>query len=182
MSQSLLNISNHQIFLLTCHHDDRDFGMIATWVVPTTLAKGFKRLVVPLSKGNSSTNAILEANSFALHLLAKDQSDLVYHFGGQSSKDVNKFEAVSWERGPSRHPIVANTCGWLHCTLMHHIDLGDRHLIVADGSTGEVDENKEPLRKKEAFLNLTPEHRQALEKKYTEDAERDATRIKRFIP
>lgn len=85
---------------------------------------------------------IQRAGGFAVNFLAADQAHLAAHF---ASKMDDKFAAIPWRSGPSRHPLLENTLGWLECITAHQISAGDHTIFIGQVEAADVDETREPL-------------------------------------
>lgn len=181
MTSNLFSFSNHQIYLITAQENQKQSGMIATWVMPGSFAKNKIRTVIAFTKGNFTTSLIQNSKKFVLHLLSEDQLSLLPLFGGHSSTVINKFENLSLDHSKTEGPIINGCCGWLTCEIKASLDGGDRLIVVADALDGSIDETKKPLFKREAFEKLSSEERTHLEEKYTHDSARDATLFSEFV-
>ncbi len=177
---SLFSLTNHELYLVTSHAEGIDGAQIATWIMPATLAAGTPRIVAVISRFNFTHGLISQSKRFAVQLLASDQYDLVPHFGLYSGRDRNKFEGLNIERTPGGLPLIAGTCGWVECIIVDAMDSGDRMIYLANVLHQKVYTGKQPLRKAEAFLRISPDVRSALEEKARYDGERDMSVMKNF--
>lgn len=178
----ILSLTNHELYVVTARHEGSDYGQIATWVMPATLVPDRPRVVVALSVCNATQGAVEASGRFTLQMLSEEQVDLVPLFGGQSSRDVDKFAGLAVERSPSGLPLLPGTCGWMECRILAPMDAGDRIVTLASVEAGAVVEGRTPLRKQSAFARLDPETRAALERKQREDGVRDRTLMKHDFP
>jgi flavin reductase (DIM6/NTAB) family NADH-FMN oxidoreductase RutF len=78
-------------------------------------------------------------------------------------------------------PILEGTCGWLECTIIAEVELGDRFLYVAEiTAKGAVSTSDTPLQLNDAFSRLPKDVVQALDQKHNKDMLRDEDLVKRF--
>lgn len=178
---SIFSLTNHELFVVTAAHEERDNGQIATWIVPATLVPSRQRVVAVLSRMNFTHELISASGRFAINLLATGQEALVPLFGLYSGRDRDKFENIERYRTSRGLPVLMDTCGWAECVVRESIDAGDRMIYLADIEEQLLRFGKQPLRKYDAFALLPDEIRLQLEEKHRLDAVRDIPLQKRYI-
>ena len=178
---SIFSLTNHELFVVTSMHEERDNGQIATWIVPATLVPTRQRIVAVLSRKNYTHELVSASGRFAINLLAVGQEALVPLFGLQSGRDIDKFAGLQPYRTSRGLPVLPGTCGWAECVVRESIDAGDRLIYLADIEEQLLHYGRDPLRKYDAFDLLPPEIREQLEEKHRRDAIRDAALQKRYI-
>ena len=151
------SLTNHEIYLVGARDGARDNAMIATWVIPATLATGRMRLVVALSVSNLTTEMIASTGRFALQMLADDQLELLPRLGLPSGRDVDKLAGLSLARTPAGLPVAEGGCGWAECEVVGRLDSGDRVITLADVVAQRDGPGRAPLRKVAAFERLPAE-------------------------
>jgi len=182
MAGSIFELTNHEVFLLTARHAGRDSAMIATWIVPATLAPDAPRVLAALSLSNFTVELVSRSGRFALQMLARDQADLVPLFGLRSSRDLDKFSEVPVAaRTPGGLPLIDGTCGFCECHVVQRVELGDRVAVIAD-IVGQQARSPgvEPLRARDLADALPAETVAELLRKRAADGIRDSTLIRRF--
>lgn len=177
---SIFSLTNHEVYLITSKHGDRENGQIATWVIPATLAAGTPRIVAIISKRNFTYELIHQSKMFVVHMLASDQHDLLPLFGLSSGREKNKFEDMQIERTQHGSPIIVGTCGWAECMIVDEMDSGDRIIYLADVIDQKVFSGKQPLHKVEAFMKQPEEIRTQLLEKAKRDGEKDWELMKKL--
>jgi 3-hydroxy-9,10-secoandrosta-1,3,5(10)-triene-9,17-dione monooxygenase reductase component len=85
-----------------------------------------------LGKNSSSLAAFMQAEHFAVHVLAMDQESLSGKFARSSG---NKFDGVAVERGAGGIPLIPGCAARFQCRTAYRHEGGDHIIIV-----GEVDE------------------------------------------
>ena len=144
------------LWVLTCRddaeHGFRENGTIVGCVtcggLPTQTGT---RVTFSIDPNHLSTEIILRnrKNKFVLNLLDVRQYGLVQHFGLQSGRHVDKFNAVtgddssttnvpfttlSKDKSDIRSLIMADTCAWLECEILHVNPFDDRIILVVSTS------------------------------------------------
>jgi flavin reductase (DIM6/NTAB) family NADH-FMN oxidoreductase RutF len=173
MSSSIFNLANPEIYVITAAHEGRSSGQVTTWVTLGALVPERLRLVTVVSPRNFTFGLIQGSQRFVVNLLGEGQQDWLPLFGLRSSRDMNKFDGILTQTTPTGIPILPGTCGWAECQIVQDVDLGDRHVLIADVLHHELDESRKPLRRIEAMAALPLEVGQALARKRLLDIECD---------
>ena len=93
-------------------------------------------------KGSSSWPRMERANSFAVNLLAADQSHLSNHF---ASKDDDKFAGIPWRPAASGAPLLDGVIGWIDCVTEQTVESGDHWIIIGRVTGIEIEREVDPL-------------------------------------
>jgi flavin reductase (DIM6/NTAB) family NADH-FMN oxidoreductase RutF len=179
-AQTILSLTNHEVYTVSAQYLGEANGQIATWIIPASLAAGETRILVCISKFNYTYEFIRQSGRFAVAMLAEAQSDLVPLFGLYSGRDKDKLSGIDIETTPSGIPVPAGTCGWIDCTIREHMDTGDRMIYLAEGTASQLYAGCKPLRKQEAFAALPEDIRDSLIEKQLKDGKRDAGYIRYY--
>lgn len=171
----ILDEMKREVFVVTTASEPHPSGMIITWIAPAGLIPDQKRVMMALSPTNHTTQVILGSahKRMGVHLLSKQQANLVPLFGGQSSRTVNKFETVDYVMQDDGIPILSNCCGWFLAKVVHTMDTGDRIIVIADIEKEEAEENQDPLHLGELGDLLPSTDNAALGSKFEADIVRD---------
>jgi flavin reductase (DIM6/NTAB) family NADH-FMN oxidoreductase RutF len=180
MSTSIFNLANPEIYVITAAHEGQRSGQVTTWVTVGALVPEHLRVVTVISPRNFTFALIQNSQRFAINLLAEGQQDWLPLFGLRSSRDVNKFDGILTETTPTGIPILPQTCGWAECQIVQDVDLGDRHILIADVLHHELNASRKPLRRIEAMAALPPEVGQALAQKRLLDIECDRALLQAY--
>src|SRR5262249_58504984 len=103
-----------------------------------SIAPALPRVIIGLSRQHATWELVQASGAFALHLLAPEQLDLVWRFGTQSGRDVEKFAGLSFRAGVSGSPVLNDVPGWLECRVEASLDTGDRTCFLAQGIDGNL--------------------------------------------
>ena len=127
-------------------------GQFPTGVaIVTTLAANHKPVGMTINSFNSisltpalvswcidhravSYETFAKSKSFAITVLAEDQTELAMRFATQGA---NKFQGI--EPNCSDAPVIPNGCAWFKCQTYHSILLGDHTMMV--GKVIEFEQN-----------------------------------------
>lgn len=78
-------------------------------------------------KSSTTWPAIREAGTFAVNILADDQSAVCARF---ASKDEDKFAGVDWHTEVTGAPVLDDVLAWIDCTITDIHEAGDHHIVV----------------------------------------------------
>jgi flavin reductase (DIM6/NTAB) family NADH-FMN oxidoreductase RutF len=180
MSTSIFNLTNPEIYVITAAHDGLMSGQITTWVTLGSLVPEHLRVVTVISPRNFTFTLIQKSQRFVVNLLAEGQQDWLPLFGLQSTRDLNKFDGILTETTATGIPILPQICGWAECQVVQAVDLGDRHVLIADVLHHQLHDSRKPLRRIEAMAALPPDVGQALAQKRLLDIECDRVLMQVF--
>ena len=82
-----------------------------------------------IAKVSRSLQAFLDADHFAVNVLASDQESLSVHFA-QANRPP--FDDIGHEISPSGVPLLADTLACFECRTHEIHDCGDHHIIVGE--------------------------------------------------
>ncbi len=136
---------DREIWLVTAQTAGKRGGLIATSINQASIVPDLPRVSVVIAKQHHTWDLIEASGVFALHLLAANNLDLVWRFGLESGRTVDKFDGVEAKTSAMGNPLVAGTIGWLDCRVEARLDIGDRTVYVADVVEGEVTHFAPPL-------------------------------------
>ncbi len=123
---------------ITAAHGGEAGGQIAVGVLSASILPQHPRIAIEIWKANRTHDLIAASGAFAVHPLAKEQTDLVRRLGFRSAHDApNKLAGIAWAAGETGSPLLSDAPGWLECTLVGQLDLGDMTLYVGTVVAGE---------------------------------------------
>ncbi len=120
------------IVVVTAAADGRGNGQVAVSVHGASIVPQRPRLTVALWKDNLTHDLVRRAGAFAVHLLRHDQDALVYHFGLQSGREVDKLAAVPHETGVTGTPLLLDCLGVFECRVLTLMDGGDMTVFLGE--------------------------------------------------
>jgi flavin reductase (DIM6/NTAB) family NADH-FMN oxidoreductase RutF len=173
-------MTDHEHFLVTAADKGIRNGQIATWIFKSSLVTDPQRIIFVVSALNYTYTLLSKNGMFRVHLLNREQADLVPRFGLVSGKTVNKFKTVPCTTDEMGIPIIEETCGWALCRVLSDTDEGDRHIIIAEIVDHMENPGKIPLRKSYLPTVLPPETIKKLQEKQVNDGIRDKPLLKKY--
>jgi flavin reductase (DIM6/NTAB) family NADH-FMN oxidoreductase RutF len=177
---SVFDLLDPEVYVISASDGERDGAMVATWVMPATLAPDHPRALVALSKASFTLELIRRSGRFVIQLLADTQIDLVPRLGGRSGRDGDKLKGVKLDRTDEGVPILEGTCGFAACRLVDAFDTGDRLICLGEIARQEIHEGRAPLRCSTAFARLPRAVVAEMEERLRRDAARDQAMIERL--
>ena len=94
-----------------------------------------------IDKRVSSYNIFVQAEKFAVHILAEDQGEICTLF---ASKDVDRFGNCQWNTSERNLPNLQDVSSVLECETFQTIDAGD-HMILIGKVINMEHQAKSPL-------------------------------------
>jgi flavin reductase (DIM6/NTAB) family NADH-FMN oxidoreductase RutF len=168
---------DREIWLVTARSGARRGGLIATFVSQASIVPDLPRMLLGVAKAHHTGELIEASGAFALHLLGEDQVDLVWHFGLESGREVDKLAELECDTATTGSPLLRNALGWLDCRVETKLDTGDRTLYLAEVVQGQVRQIGQPLTQKR-LLQLAPQDKLSeLKRRLHQDGVRDAAAI-----
>lgn len=129
------------IYVLTTFHEGIRNGMIASWASQVSYDPPL--VMVAVHPNRFSHRLIEKSNVFALHLLTKDQKDLLVRFKGPDPE--GKFESLDCTEGRTGCPILQDCAGYLECRVIDSYAPGNHTLFVGEVLDGKILSGQDPL-------------------------------------
>jgi 3-hydroxy-9,10-secoandrosta-1,3,5(10)-triene-9,17-dione monooxygenase reductase component len=128
------------VTIVTCADDEgRPYGITANSFSSVSLEP---RLILwNVAKVSNSLQAFLDADYFAINLLARDQQVLSSHF---AKSDHTLFDTVEINRSQENVPLIPGALACFECRTHQIHDCGDHYIVI--GEVVRFDESDtEPL-------------------------------------
>jgi flavin reductase (DIM6/NTAB) family NADH-FMN oxidoreductase RutF len=168
---------DRELWLITARDGDQISGLIATFISRVSLVPALPRVTVALAKHHFTHELIEKAGAFCMHLVAEDQIDLVWRFGIQSGREVDKLHRIGTSTGVTGSPILSGATAWLDCRVESRMDTGDRTVYLAEVVDAKLTSAAKPLTFKR-LLELAPANRlQQMKQALVPDIELDRAAI-----
>jgi flavin reductase (DIM6/NTAB) family NADH-FMN oxidoreductase RutF len=123
---------DREVWIVTAAHAGRRAGLVATFVAPASIVPEMPRVIAGIAKTHETQMLIEASGAFAVHLLDESQTDLVWLFGLQSSRSVDKFAGLPVQTAATGSPILRDALAWLDCRIEMRMDTGDRTVYLGD--------------------------------------------------
>lgn len=114
------------IYVLTCCLGQEMNGMIASWV--SQVSHDPPLVMAAVHPNRYSHHLIEKGKAFAIHIISREQKDLLTRFKG--TDPLAKFNALSWSKGRTGCPILRDCIGYLECTLEAVYAPGNHTLFI----------------------------------------------------
>ena len=116
------------VTVVTCSDDDgRPYGITANSFSSVSLEP---RLILwNVAKVSNSLQAFLDAEYFAINILASDQQQLSSHF---AKSDHTLFDPVEILRSEENVPLIPGTLGCFECRAFNIHECGDHYIIIGE--------------------------------------------------
>ncbi|MBW1735156.1 MAG: flavin reductase [Deltaproteobacteria bacterium] len=129
------------IYILTSSHEDKINGMIASWV--SQVSYDPLLIMVAVHPNRYSHRLIEQGGCFALHVMARDQADLMQRFKGPDP--LSKFDSIEWERGKTGCPIVSGCVACFECEVRASYTPGNHTLFLGEVVEARAQSGREAL-------------------------------------
>lgn len=116
------------IYVLTTAHGKEMNGMIASWATQVSYEPPL--LLAAVHPNRYSHNLIRKSGAFALHVIAKEQKELLSRFKGPDP--AAKFSDIAWHRGKSGSPILQDCLAYLDCEVKESFTPGNHTLFIGE--------------------------------------------------
>lgn len=129
------------IYILTTRLESAINGMIVSWVSQVSYDPPLFMVAVHC---NRYTHGLLvKSGYFALHILSRDQKELLDRFKGPVARE--KFEAIAWEDGVTGCPILTDCIGCIECCITRSLAPGNHTLFIGEVVNAVFNAEKRPL-------------------------------------
>ncbi|GAB2968598.1 flavin reductase family protein [Amycolatopsis acidiphila] len=112
------------VAVVTTEHDGVPHGMTVNSLTSVSLEPPL--LLVCLTTGARTTDAVVGEGRFAVNVLSARQEEIAMRFARRGS---DHFEGLSLEYGEHSVPVVPDALAHLECTVERHFEAGD-HVVV----------------------------------------------------
>jgi len=112
------------VVAITSACNEKRNGMISDGAVRLSIVPDIPRLLVQINKVHLTHEIVSETGRFALHLLHRDQLDVVTALGFASGRERDKMAAVPHHLGATGCPILDDCYAWFDCTVINRMDAG----------------------------------------------------------
>jgi flavin reductase (DIM6/NTAB) family NADH-FMN oxidoreductase RutF len=130
--------------IVTSSYESKRDGCIVTFITRCSLDP--PRVLVCTSHETMTNSLVERSHVLALHPLARGQEPLISLFGGETGREVDKFQGLAWRTGLTGAPILSDAIGYLEGRVLSTMDCGDHTARLVDPLAVEIpDPNAPPL-------------------------------------
>jgi len=168
------------LWLVTSAHGGQRGGFIATTVTRASIVAEMPRQLITINKRHH-THALIEASgAFGMHLIDETQIELVWRFGLQSGRDIDKLADLSFHTAETGSPLLSEAMAWFDCRVEARMDSGDRSIYLAAVVDGRLQRTDVPLTARRFFQIAPPNKQKILDEQYDHDSRLDALAIQEW--
>lgn len=120
------------IWLVTSHHHDVLGGLIATFLVPASIAPGRPRLLMGLGVQHRTHTLVTASQSAVAHLLPVDATQLVERFALHHGRPETKFADLAYTISKAGNPILRDASAWVEGVVSASMAIGDRTVFLLE--------------------------------------------------
>lgn len=114
---------DYPMFVVTAQHDGDHAGCLVGFATQVSIDPA--RFLVGLSVANHTYEVARDATTLAVHLLARDQTELAALFGSETGDEIDKFARCRWHEGPGGIRVLSDAPSWMAGAVLERIPLGD---------------------------------------------------------
>lgn len=165
------------LWLVTAAHGTQHGGFIATTVAQASIVSELPRQLITVNKRHFTHTLIEGSGAFAMHLIDETQLDLVWRFGLQSGRDIDKFASLPFRTGETGSPLLPGLLAWFDCRVEGRMDSGDRTVYLAAVVDGRLERSDPPLTSRRFFEIAPTDKQKIMNQQYEDDSRLDAEAI-----
>ncbi len=146
MNKIALQKLSYGLYVVGVGNDEQRSGCVINTALQVTSKP--PQLSVTISKDNHTHDALMQTKHCTISILAQDAPmELISNFGFQSSRDVDKFANIAYQKDQNGTPYLDKyTCAWLSGDITATLDVGSHTLFIVTITEGEVTSDQiEPL-------------------------------------
>ncbi|MEH6947423.1 flavin reductase family protein [Bacillus sp. JJ634] len=121
------------VSIITVRHNKKDYGLTASAVCSVSLDPPL--LLVCVNQNTGTQKAIMEAESFNVHILGKQQGNLALQF---SKAHTDKFKDLVYSYGNLGNPLLPNVVAQIECQLYKEMTGGTHSVFLGKVHSAKV--------------------------------------------
>ena len=126
------------VVVITSALDGKINGQVAVTLVTSSIVSTVPRLIVGIWKGNYTHGFIYNSQKLNIHLLKREQFDLVKNFGFYTGREKDKFVDVPHDIGDNGCPVVHGVHSYMECEVINAMDGGDMTPFLVNVVNGRI--------------------------------------------
>jgi flavin reductase (DIM6/NTAB) family NADH-FMN oxidoreductase RutF len=120
------------VVALTATAEGHRNGMIANSAQRASLVPSIPRISVYISKTNHTHDLVYRSGVLGVHLLRRDQWDLIWNLGLRSGRDTDKLAGLALRAGSTGVPMLVDVLAAFECRVINAMDGGASTFFLAD--------------------------------------------------
>ena len=143
------------VVVITSSLNGKINGQVAVTVVTSSIVSTFPRLIIGIWKGNYTHEFIYNSKKLNVHLLKRDQFELVRNFGFYTGRERDKFKDLEFASGENGCPVIKNVHSYSECSVINAMDGGDMTAFLVSVDYGKLYERDQWMTLSD-FYNYAP--------------------------
>ncbi|MEP7325180.1 MAG: flavin reductase family protein [Gemmatimonadota bacterium] len=173
-SYELLRLLASPVVAVTSTSRGRMNGMILDSAIRASISPQVPRIAVYVHKWHLSHEYIWETGVYGLHLLRRDQFDLIHRLGFASGRERDKLTGMPYTTGPLGVPLLEDCRAAFECRVVNTMDAGASTCFLADIVATHPKAGTDVMTAEYFRANLPEAWREDFAKNYREAQERIA--------
>lgn len=130
MDTKIFQKLTYGMYAITTNYNGKNVGCIVNTITQITSQNPI--ISVSINKENFTNLAVKKSKKFAVNVLSENTDNAVISkFGFYSSKDIDKFENIKYEKLDNLPIIKDNTCGYMICEVIQVIECETHDVFFA---------------------------------------------------
>jgi flavin reductase (DIM6/NTAB) family NADH-FMN oxidoreductase RutF len=129
--QLLRNLTS-PVVAITSEHKGKRNGMILDSAIRASIVPTIPRVAMFIHKFNTSHDMIFGSGRLALHLLRRDQFELIHQLGFFHGKDQEKLAGIPYHTGQTGVPVLDECYAHFECRVVNAMDTGSSTCFLCD--------------------------------------------------
>lgn len=144
MDKTVFNDISYGMYVVTTNYNDKNVGCFINTL--TQITSNNPIISISLNKDNYTNEAIKNTKRFAVSILSIDiNKDVISKFGYFSSKDIDKFDGIKYEKVNNLPVVIDNICSYIICEVINVIDAETHDIFLARVIETKKISDKEPM-------------------------------------
>lgn len=129
----ILRSLSSPLVAITTRRGDRVNGMIANSAIRASLVPGRQRVANYVFKARLTHEFLVETGRYVMHLLARDQWDVIRDLGFESGREREKLRGVEHRLSETwQLPVIEGCVAWMRCEVANVMDAGASTFFMGD--------------------------------------------------
>ncbi len=136
MNKSVFRNLSYGVYVISTLDGTRKTGCTANSIMQITSSPA--TIALSMNHDNFTNSCIDKTGKFAVSILSEASNpSIIGHFGFQSGRDVNKFDAIP-HSVIDEMPIVTDSCGYLICKVIDRMETSTHTVFLAEVTDGDI--------------------------------------------
>lgn len=121
---------SYGLYIVSTKFKEKNVGCVVNTLSQVTAENPI--ISVSINKNNYTNEAIKSSRKFGISIISeKINEEIIYKFGYNTSKNVDKFEGFKYEEENGIPVITEGICGYLICELIQVVDSETHEIFIA---------------------------------------------------